>query len=248
MNICALPLDVQCEIFRFLDAVSLARFEGTHHCLQTGSAWANLVRIRFQLSLSNSPHIDQTTDPRTVFRRLLKLGGPSGLAYFRRSDEELVRMASDNLRQLLRIVPDPSTQPAMSFVLDVFCVTTPWCEVAWSQPLGPIADTPFDTCLYEQWLMIRELAQRGVVKNRDMLRPLSAGDTVLHMGRLHTGMSGMSALKRDGGMFQIKQSRVNAVFNGIVQYQELEEDRASQFLTRRIGWAARSDMFVLQIS
>jgi hypothetical protein len=248
MNFGALPLDVQCEICHYLDVVSLARFEGTHRCVQTGSAWDYQVRARFQLSLSNSPRIDRTADPRTVFRRLLKLGGSSTLLHFKRSDKDLVRMAADNLRQLLRMVPHPSTQPAMSFVVDVFCVTTPWCEVAWNQPLGPSSDVSFDECLYEQWLVLRELAQRGIVKNRAMLQPLNAGDIVLHIGRLHTGMSGMSTLRRDGGVFQVKESRVNAVFNGIVQYQELEEDQASQFHTRRIGWAARSDMFVLQIS
>lgn len=251
MNFGMLPEDVQREIYLYLDATSLARFEGTHKCFHTQLAWHQLACTRFQLTMSNRPHLDWTADPRSLFRRLLQLGGPAGLTHFRQNDKALLRQAHLNLRQLKRMAPRPCTQPAMGLVLDVFCTTTPSCDGLWDEapnPASTASTASFEECLYEQWLMLRELAQRGIVQHEAMLKKLNAGDTVLHIGRLHTGMSGMSTLQREGGVFQVKESRVNAVFNGIVQYQELDPDPAAQFMTQRIGWAARSDMFVLEIS
>jgi len=285
-----LPTDVQSEICRFLDAVSLARFEGSHKCTQTSSAWSDLVNTRFQLHLANPPLFKDNVTPRQVFRRLLCLGGASALYYFKLSDATLISMANCNLRHLLRMTLTPTDQEALGNALNVYCVTTPSCtafqeasqeasqqasqellqedEQEAAQKASPheafscqafcacrAPPTPNDltsrqtveTRVYKQWLMLRELSQRGIVVHASLLAPLKAGDEVFHLGRLQTGMSGMSSLLRDGGEFKIKVSRVNSVFNGIVQYQEMLEPGDDMYPRLRVGWAARADMLVLFI-
>jgi hypothetical protein len=250
-----LPTEIQSEICMFFDAVSLARFEGTHKCDQTSAAWARLVRSRFRLYMANPPYFNGVATPRDVFQRLLRLGGVHALPYFKLSDAALIKMVNRNLNHLLHMTPPLSTLQTFQETLGVFCWTTPSCGTVGGTglldgtPSHTSTESAFEECVYEHWLMIRELTQRGIVASGVMLQPLKAGDKVMHMGRLQTGMSGMSSLLRFGGDFQVKVSRVNSVFNGVVQYQELMSNPNDDVHPRlRVGWALRGDMFVLNIS
>jgi len=270
MPLLSLPSEILAEIYQFCDAVSLARLESTHKCQQTSPAWALIVRSRFRLYMANPPYLNGIATPRDVFQRLLRLGGTHAMPYFRKSDAELIEMANGNLNHLLRMTPPLSTLQTFQDTLGVFCLTTPLGTkvrtdvgtnvrtnvgtVGTVETVGSFMGTPthteaaFEVCVYEHWLMLRELTQRGIVANEAMLKTLKAGDKVLHMGRLQTGMSGMSSLLRYGGDFQIKMSRVNSVFNGVVQYQELSDPNDDMYPRLRVGWALRGDMFVLHIS
>lgn len=254
LNLSKLPGEIQAEICLFLDAVTLARFESTHKCEQTSAAWALIVRSRFRLYMANPPYFNGIATPRDVFQRLLRLGGMHALPYFKQSDAELISMVNRNLKHLLRMTPPLSTLQTFQDTLGVFCLTTPSSGTVGGSA-GPSetqsyasTESAFEMCVYEHWLMIRELTQRGIVANGAMLETLKAGDKVLHMGRLQTGMSGMSSLLRFGGDFQVKVSRVNSVFNGVVQYQELSDPMDDVYPRLRVGWALRGDMFVLRIS
>ena len=270
MTLNLLPNEILSEIYRFLDPVSLARLEGSHKCTQTFLAWADVVHTRFQLSMANPPCVKDDISPRELFRRLLSFEGSQSLFFFKLSDAALTKTANCNLRHLLRMTLALPDQEVWGEVLRVYCVTTPSQETsqAWQETSQASQETScpsscgcrappdpnhltsrltLETHVYQHWIMLRELTQRGIIAQASLLTPLKAGDEVFHVGRLQTGMSGMSSLLRDGGDFQVKLSRVNAVFNGIVQYQEMSDPYETVGQRPRVGWAARADMLVLLI-
>ena len=197
-----LPGDLCAEVCLYLDVKALLQFEFTHKTLCTKRAWRQVLRSRFQLSLVNRPQSEE--HPLRLIQTLVKCV-PS--PFFHTKTEELLEQATAWCQWMHAFmnVSDPLAR---------FIHSTPARE-------GP-ALLKGGYAVQWQWLRIRELAQRGIVKNAAMLMELKPGMVIVHCVAQHFEKSrGLSQLSSDLDRLQCQTSKIQSVRDGLVKFKRV---------------------------
>jgi hypothetical protein len=232
-----LNCDLWSEVCLYLDVFSLVNFERSHKSCATALAWLRLLETRFQLSLVNRPYL--TANPRHAVQLL---ANSTDWRMFKLETWELLAQSNAWRKEVQQLTVQIGKSP--------FGGAT---ELAHATPLSFAGDQidVYAEPLVQQWLRLRELAQRGVVCHAATLAKLSVGDQFVHYvcKRFGHSPSGLRQLSQFGAGIKWAVSRVDAVCNGVVQFREfsgLDEHGVSHF-NGVIGWAMRCDMLVLSV-
>lgn len=227
-----LPADLWSDVCTFLDVRDLAKFERGYRHACTRAAWVRILKTRFQLSMVNRPHLEQSENPRDCVRRFVR---SSDARCLWASTEDLLREAAAMAEDL-----EPTDEVSLAFYA--------------ATPVGS-AHSDVEHTLYRHWLVIRELAQRGVVRVPAFSKPLRPGDEIKHIVvRIRQGSAcGLDHLRDPQASVDVQRVRVEVVCNGVVQFRERVEDHPTNNLFvmlsanfGKFGWASRDDMFVIE--
>jgi hypothetical protein len=264
----SLPADVLRGMCTFLDARSLANLERTHKCEWTDFAWAELVSTRLQFSLVNRAEF--LANPRAAARCIFD-GWSDEIAYHYQDTQELLYQTQAWANVLARLVHTPPTEVSRNPLLIALSRTSPlqgpidhshveshflrtkWAEM-WSLSVRGLGR--YTTLVqfyhehgvfYRQWMRIRELAQRGIVRSASFYRELVPGEDVCHaVVRVYGGsLCGLHLLKKPEASLTIQVSRIDAVCNGVVQFRAILNFNSEAQVFGPVGWASRCDMLVL---
>jgi hypothetical protein len=225
------PADIWSDVCTFLDTRDLAKFEQCFRHVCTRAAWLRILTTRFQLSLVNRPYLEKSAKPRDCVKRLTVSSDPFCV---RSTPEQLTALAAGMLD-----VPTDEIESA-------FYALTP-------TSLEPLES---EYTLHRHWLVLRELAQRGLVRAPAFSKPLKRGQDITHIVvRIKEGSAcGLDHLKHPHATMHLQRARVEVVCNGVVQFREYAQPAHANDMFSvlsasfgKFGWASRDDMFVLEI-
>jgi hypothetical protein len=198
-------------------------------------------------------------NPRSAAKTILD--APDARLYHDHDTQELLHQTAAWAHEFGSLAYNPLTPRVMNAMLVALSKTAPLqspfkhsheCEQVYNQWIQSCAVVykPLLTfyqqqgVFYRQWLRIRELAQRGIVKHASVLRELVPGEVVCHaLARFYEGsLCGLSLLRKPESVVRIQVSRIDAVCNGVVQFRAFDRDTQ---VFGPVGWASRCDMLVL---
>ncbi len=178
-----LPDDVLLNVLPFLDPVSLLSFDFTSRVARglTEHAWRLLCDGYFQATLANPPVMDQTWSPRAKFRYLMQFEGVRRpLWALRASTAELLsEMASLLSNAHLSFWEHWTDDP--EYADDICQTLRHLVPISHGLELPASVDLSFGSYVELFIAHVRELAQRGVVADAWMLRPVQVGDIINHL-------------------------------------------------------------------
>jgi hypothetical protein len=226
-----LPDDLYAEVCLYLDVKSLLQFELTHKTLCTKRAWKRVLHSRFQLSLVNRPHSEEYP-----LRLIQTLGKCVPISFFHTGTDTLLEQTT-GWRAAMQAYMQHSGRLAQ------FINATPNYE-------GPYLFTENPAARF-QWLRVRELAQRGIVKCAAMFMELEPGMIIFHsVARRFGKLCGLSQISSDLDHLKCQISKIQAVRNGLVKLTGVANMDGKEHVQLRgdAAWVPRCDMLVLGLA
>lgn len=178
-----MPDDVQLSWLRFLDPVSLTAFELTCRaaCSLTDHAWHCLCSNYFQATLANPPALDPVWSARDTFRYLMHFeSGRRPLWALRMSTVELVHETTALLSNAYLSFWKHWTDDD-EYADDICQTLRQIAPISSGGEFPASVDLSFGSYVELFVAHVRELAQRGMVADPWMLRPVCVGDIINHL-------------------------------------------------------------------